>query len=298
VSQFRLRYQATDLELPVGEFVIGRSSSCNLALDDALVSRRHAVLRVKPTSVSVEDLGSRNGVLVNGVKVDGQRVLKHLDRVAIGSQEIVLLELGRRRRQPPTGDITECHACGGRIQADESRCPSCGTEAVRRSSTLAGATLEMKVPVVEADPEDVTRQATGFNLLAGIAHKALALGRYDEAERILGKHLEAMARRAEQGDPVSEKTLAEATPYTLRLAEGLRQGKWVDWVFKVHAAARAVPSGDTVDTLHKVVRAIGHSDPRALREYLTTMRPTREGLSASDRFVLQRLEGLERVISA
>src|SRR3954470_16689059 len=88
---YRLRYLAHDLELPVGEFVVGRSTECQLSLDDPLVSRRHAVLRVRRDGVSVQDLGSRNGVLVNGVKITGERELAASDKVGIGSQEMLLL---------------------------------------------------------------------------------------------------------------------------------------------------------------------------------------------------------------
>src|SRR5271170_8030102 len=87
---YRLRYLAHDLELPVGEFVVGRSTDCQLSLDDPLVSRRHAVLRVRRDGVSVADFGSRNGVLVNGVKISGERELAPGDKVSIGSQEMVL----------------------------------------------------------------------------------------------------------------------------------------------------------------------------------------------------------------
>jgi pSer/pThr/pTyr-binding forkhead associated (FHA) protein len=93
VPRFRLRYQATDLEMPVGDFVIGRSSSCSLALDDGLVSRRHAVIHVGHDAVTVEDMGSRNGVSVNGKKIAGEHRVRHLDRVVIGSQEMVLIEV-------------------------------------------------------------------------------------------------------------------------------------------------------------------------------------------------------------
>src|SRR3954468_3988855 len=87
---YRLRYLAHDLELPVGEFVVGRSTECQLSLDDPLVSRRHAVLRVRRDGVSVQDLGSRNGVLVNAVKISGERELAAGEKVSIGSQEMVL----------------------------------------------------------------------------------------------------------------------------------------------------------------------------------------------------------------
>src|SRR5262249_26446957 len=87
---FRLRYLAHDLELPIAEFVVGRSPDCQLSLDDPLVSRRHAILRVRKDGVTVQDLGSRNGVLVNGSKIAGERELAGGDKVSIGSQEMVL----------------------------------------------------------------------------------------------------------------------------------------------------------------------------------------------------------------
>ena len=64
MARFRLRYGTTDLEVPLGDFVIGRSSSCNLALDDGLVSRRHARLRVTEGGATVEDTGTSPWLLM------------------------------------------------------------------------------------------------------------------------------------------------------------------------------------------------------------------------------------------
>ena len=50
------------------QLTIGRDRSCDLVIDDAVLSRRHAVLRVGPP-LSVQDLGSTNGVRVNGREV-------------------------------------------------------------------------------------------------------------------------------------------------------------------------------------------------------------------------------------
>src|SRR5262245_44116926 len=86
----RLRYLAHDLEVPVGQFVVGRSAECQLSLDDPLVSRRHALLTVTGDGVSIEDLGSRNGVLVNGAKIEGQRDIADGDRITIGGQTMTL----------------------------------------------------------------------------------------------------------------------------------------------------------------------------------------------------------------
>src|SRR6476469_2913280 len=86
---YRLRYLAHDLELPIGEFVVGRSTECQLSLDDPLVSRRHAVLKVSADKVTVQDLGSRNGVPGNGKRVEGAHALNPGDKVGIGSQAMV-----------------------------------------------------------------------------------------------------------------------------------------------------------------------------------------------------------------
>jgi hypothetical protein len=81
------------LLVPPGGGVIGRSRDCEIALDDAGVSRRHAQLRPQGAGWTIEDLGSTNGVLVNGVPIRGAQPLSAGDRVELGSTEIVF-ELG------------------------------------------------------------------------------------------------------------------------------------------------------------------------------------------------------------
>lgn len=88
---FLLRYGQRDYPLDQEEFLIGRSMSCQLPLDDPLVSRNHAALRVTSGAVFIEDLGSRNGVKVNGDRIVGKRDLSHGDRVNIGKQEMVFV---------------------------------------------------------------------------------------------------------------------------------------------------------------------------------------------------------------
>lgn len=307
VPRYRLRYQATDLELQPGEFVIGRSSSCNLSLDDALVSRRHAVLTIDGDGVSVRDLGSRNGVLVNGERIEGTQPLRHLDRVTIGAQDMVVIEVGRQRRgSPSTGEATPCKACGHMVQADELFCRKCGAAAQRANRTLAGQTVELQMPLVAgtgaapgpSDPDDVTRQQSGLALLAGIADKALALKRYEEAERILGKHLEGLLEKARRKLIGGEELVRDATGYALSLAEGLGRSRWIDWVFQMNAATGVVLTSEDVERLHQVVRTAGYDDPKPLRAYLAAIGPRRDRMSAAERFVLSRLEGLERVITA
>ncbi|MCC6223855.1 MAG: FHA domain-containing protein [Thermoleophilia bacterium] len=54
--------------------VIGRSKECDVSLDDASVSRRHAEVRAGPDGYWIADLGSTNGTEVNGKRVDRVRL--------------------------------------------------------------------------------------------------------------------------------------------------------------------------------------------------------------------------------
>lgn len=273
MRRFRLRHQGTDIELTPGTFVVGRSSQCNLALDDALVSRRHAQFTIEPDAAWVEDLGSRNGILVNGVKADGRVSIKNLDRVTVGGSELILLELLDRAHMSATlAGSTVRDLSGGR---DTMQLPALGPLGTPRDDEGTAASM----------------------LLVGIADKALALSRFDEAERVLARVLEPMLDKAKAG-PLPAGKLEEGTKYALRLAEGTRRQSWVDWVFEIHTATRAMISAQNIDRLHEIVRKIRYSNGSALRRYLEAMRTKEAELNPSDRFLLQRVAGLERVISA
>ncbi|HEU4656754.1 MAG TPA: DUF3662 and FHA domain-containing protein [Capillimicrobium sp.] len=67
--------------------VIGRSRDCDIVVSDANVSRRHAEVRPGPRGWTIADLGSTNGVRVNGRPVGGQpHPLEDGDRVELGTQ--------------------------------------------------------------------------------------------------------------------------------------------------------------------------------------------------------------------
>ena len=64
-------------------FVIGRSRECDLVLDDPNVSRRHAELRREDGGWAVRDLGSTNGIKLNGRRSRGGR-LSPGDEITLG----------------------------------------------------------------------------------------------------------------------------------------------------------------------------------------------------------------------
>jgi pSer/pThr/pTyr-binding forkhead associated (FHA) protein len=70
-------------------YVIGRESSNDILIaGDALVSRRHAQLRAVPGGHEIEDLGSVNGLFVNGQRVP-RAALRSGDRIRIGTTELL-----------------------------------------------------------------------------------------------------------------------------------------------------------------------------------------------------------------
>jgi hypothetical protein len=81
------------LMVPPAGGTIGRSRDCDLVLDDTGISRRHAEIRLGPDGWEIEDLGSTNGVLVNGHAIHSRQLLQAGDRVELGSTE-ARFELG------------------------------------------------------------------------------------------------------------------------------------------------------------------------------------------------------------
>jgi hypothetical protein len=67
--------------------VIGRSRDCDVVVSDPNVSRRHAELRRDENGWHVVDLGSTNGVKVNGRRVE-QVALRDGDRITIGVTDL------------------------------------------------------------------------------------------------------------------------------------------------------------------------------------------------------------------
>jgi hypothetical protein len=81
------------LLVPPSGATLGRSRECDIVLEDAGISRRHADIRPSGEGWTVEDLGSTNGVRVNGRQLAGVASLQAGDRLELGSTSIVF-ELG------------------------------------------------------------------------------------------------------------------------------------------------------------------------------------------------------------
>ncbi len=84
-------------QVSVPELAIGRERGNDLVLEAPGVSRRHAVIARQPASYTVEDLGSRNGVVLNGRRLaSGERAdIKHGDVLALSEVRLLFLQCGQ-----------------------------------------------------------------------------------------------------------------------------------------------------------------------------------------------------------
>ncbi len=80
-------FDGTSYEVKQRRVVIGRSRDCDIQLSDTNVSRRHAELRQEGASYWIVDLGSTNGLEVNGKRVKRAK-LSDGDTITVGSTEV------------------------------------------------------------------------------------------------------------------------------------------------------------------------------------------------------------------
>ena len=76
-------YQGLEVVLDRDWLVIGRGRGADTVLAEATISRAHAAIGYDEGSFFIQDLGSTNGTLVNGAKVDRQP-LKNGDEIRMG----------------------------------------------------------------------------------------------------------------------------------------------------------------------------------------------------------------------
>jgi hypothetical protein len=75
-------------ELRKASMVIGRSKECDIRVSDPNVSRRHAEIRQEGSTYWIVDLGSTNGIAVNGRALKRSK-LDEGDRITLGSTELI-----------------------------------------------------------------------------------------------------------------------------------------------------------------------------------------------------------------
>ena len=262
--------------------LIGRSSNCHLVVDDALVSRRHAQIVVAEGGLTVEDFGSANGVFVNGNRIAGTGPLRAGDRLQVGKQLFVV----RSAARPAVASPAE------RVGAETLHNIQFAPELSRNKAPSADIRSELRAPEAES-----THRAEALELLGGVADKVLALGRGEEAERVLSNALVSLLSEAKRGVEIAPRVIGRAASYAGKLAEATAHGKWLDYTIELYAALRRPLPIELVDQMYAVLRRVDAVNLPALRAYLSILQGQIAAYGPNERFAIQRLEGLVRLAS-
>ena len=167
------KHEGQRLTLPEKDVVVGRSEECNITLKTDEVSSRHCCLSFADGQLSVRDLGSRNGTLVNGTETNGDVVLNDGDELQIGPM--------RFRVQTEPTEITKAVSTPAETasgQADEDDIASWLSENSGDTHTIKAAT--------DGD--------TAIHSVAGDSSKKTVFASVaEEAQDIIRRHLELKA---------------------------------------------------------------------------------------------------------
>jgi len=91
-------------DVPRGSTTIGRDPACEVVLDDPLVSKRHARIETTGGTVEVVDLGSANGLLVDGGVV-GRLHVEERAEIVLGDTRVELVRVGDGEAAPTAGPV-------------------------------------------------------------------------------------------------------------------------------------------------------------------------------------------------
>jgi hypothetical protein len=108
----------------VDGLTIGRSPDNGLAIADSELSRRHASIERIGAEWRIVDLGSRNGVYVNGARVLTAALLHPGDSITLGQTRLRVTDVGG----PPVAALVgaQCTHCSAPLKPGKKFCGTCG----------------------------------------------------------------------------------------------------------------------------------------------------------------------------
>jgi FHA domain len=238
LARFRLRFLLPEFDLRGPEVIIGRSPDCHISIEDPLVSRQHAKIRIEDGQVWVSDLGSRNGVRVNGRQAAGEVLLMDGDRIRLGTQELVFSVVQRLERAGrPTGFMCMCRACATPYPEGAPSCPHCGAPPqTEDETTISGLRVE-------------PQRGFTLQLLTEVIGRAINQGKNVEADKLMRRAAKDVEERLAAGDRLEPHELATLSALALRVAALIGASEWVSWTLTVHRKVQTAPSDDVVERL-------------------------------------------------
>lgn len=261
----RLRWRRHELLLTTGTYLVGRDSSCHILLEEPRVSRRHARVSVDGAVVFIEDLGSMNGLLVNGVRVVQKRALFDGDWITIAGEELEVC----------IGDTHRARHRSDTVDELTSVPPSSPQDTDRKISE----------PPSDAEP---TQRSRSLEILGSIADRAIETGKLKDAEDMLKTTLLDILQEASAGHVVEADAREFCLSYALKLSEETSHPRWFEYCIDLLRALRLPCGEDLAGQLRTTLRRIGNVDASRLEAWANLLRNA-DSVSARS---VQRVETL------
>ncbi|MFH1549144.1 MAG: FHA domain-containing protein, partial [Planctomycetota bacterium] len=122
--------KTTEYVLKDGVNLVGRDDNCDVVIDSQHISRNHISVVVKRDGVVIQDLNSRNGTFVNGLRVKNSVEVKNGDVVSLGKYRMVFISEEESAEHPPATPVS--------VEHEEREAPAGEQDTLPLKSHLAG----------------------------------------------------------------------------------------------------------------------------------------------------------------
>lgn len=287
----KLRYRQCLITLRAGKLYLGRSPECELAISDPAVSRRHARLWVSPSQIVIEDLGSQNGVYVNGTRIHGPCELRAGDVLRICTHELELVDV-ELAPPPPEPEPNRYRITADTLSgaSKTTLVEEVHTAASRPPAQRVNMRVEPRTPRPSTNPpgsDSLTRAVVQLD-------ESLHAGDLSEAERRLGPILmrvhELLLEQHPSGIELAEHVVVSAA----RLAGETRNAAFMNYAVTLYQLANRPLPEPAVNVIHVLVQAGLYPNMVALESYVAKISAHSAHFDETELFLL---DSLRRVVA-
>jgi hypothetical protein len=93
---FDRRREGEDFKIFSKENIIGASPACDVQIDYDTVSSKHAAITYRDGNFYLRDLGSTNGTLLNGIRINQEMLLNDGDTITFGTFNTIFVRIKRK----------------------------------------------------------------------------------------------------------------------------------------------------------------------------------------------------------
>jgi pSer/pThr/pTyr-binding forkhead associated (FHA) protein len=287
----KLRYRQCLITLRAGKLYLGRSPECELAISDPAVSRRHARVWVSATQVVIEDLGSQNGVYVNGERIHGPSELKAGDVIRICTHELELVDMDL---QPPSEPEPNRY----RITADTFTGAQKATlvEEVNTGTSRPPPAQRVNMRIEPRTPRPSSNPPGSDSLAKAVVtlDEALNAGDLSEAERRLGPILMRLHELLLEEHPSGLELAEHVVVSAARLSGEMRNAAFMNYAVTLYQLLNRPLPEPAVNVIHVLVQAGLYPNMLALESYVAKITAHTARFDETELFLL---DSLRRVVT-